>query len=298
MAKRPVFTVTDRPPYYGVFEAEFPWAAGLSLQQKRKNVESIHRCYENVFKGKRALEISSKSTKAVGNAASAFFLKKRVDSLDRSVPVECIFQSSKVFSGGGPYVELLEVEPIRAKRDERLKTSGALLSFRFEGVDYPINPKTAFYDYLYVSALLENPHIAEELCDYDGFTDVAFTPEKSLNCQARSAAIFVSLKKAGKLEELTDFSSYLALVGEGAPQKSVPSSLGAAQESRFERINAASARAKEEELKEGTVLYHKTYGKGQVVALAAQTVKIDFDTVGQKTLGRGWVAANCILKEQ
>ena len=43
--------------------------------------------------------------------------------------------------------------------------------------------------------------LSEAVCRYDAFTDVEFNPEKSINCQARSAAIFVSLRKTGALED-------------------------------------------------------------------------------------------------
>lgn len=33
------------------------------------------------------------------------------------------------------------------------------------------------------------------------FTDIEFNPKKSLNCQARSAAIFVSLERSGLLQQ-------------------------------------------------------------------------------------------------
>ena len=36
---------------------------------------------------------------------------------------------------------------------------------------------------------------------FDAFTDIEFNPERSLNCQARSAALYRSLVHAGKLEE-------------------------------------------------------------------------------------------------
>ena len=39
------------------------------------------------------------------------------------------------------------------------------------------------------------------IINYDFFTDIEFNHEKSLNCQARSAAIFVSLYQKGLLEE-------------------------------------------------------------------------------------------------
>ena len=39
--------------------------------------------------------------------------------------------------------------------------------------------------------------IAEKLLDYDGFTDIVFNPQKSINCQARSCAIYVGMKRKG-----------------------------------------------------------------------------------------------------
>lgn len=73
-------------------------------------------------------------------------------------------------------------------------------------------PRTAFYDWLYINALIENPQLAEKLNGYDGFTDIAFNPDKGINCQARSAALYVSLAKLGVLEQCKDFESFLELL--------------------------------------------------------------------------------------
>ena len=40
----------------------------------------------------------------------------------------------------------------------------------------------------------------EELIDYDAFTDIEFNPQKSINCQAKSAALFVGLVKQGSID--------------------------------------------------------------------------------------------------
>jgi len=53
-------------------------------------------------------------------------------------PLECVYQASKVFMEGGPFRDLLERNPRDAKRDERLKTSGPLKEFQFEGVEWPL----------------------------------------------------------------------------------------------------------------------------------------------------------------
>lgn len=62
-------------------------------------------------------------------------------------------------------------------------------------------------------ALNTHPELYENLLEYDAFTDIMFTPGRSLNCQARSAAIFVSLYRIGKLEEaLRSQEDYLRVV--------------------------------------------------------------------------------------
>lgn len=54
---------------------------------------------------------------------------------------------------------------------------------------------------IYISALIENEEVAEELLKYNCFTDIEFNHKKSINCQARAAAIFVSLKRQNKLSD-------------------------------------------------------------------------------------------------
>ena len=88
-----------------------------------------------------------------------------------------------------------------AKRDPRLKESGPLIGFRFDGFDFPLEPKTAFYDWLYVNCIYPHREWATKLYAYGGFTDIEFNPQRSINCQARSIALFLSLMKRGQLDE-------------------------------------------------------------------------------------------------
>lgn len=287
MATRPVFYADRNAAYHSVFNAEFTWAGGFALSQKQKNITAIHRCFVNACPNRRALEISSKSTEPVGISASAFFLKKFVPSLNRSIPVENIFQGSKVFRNGGPFTDLLGGEPIDAKRDPRLINSGALVGFRFEGADYPLVPKTVFYDFIYINALLENPEVANELLKYDGFTDIAFNPEKSLNCQARSAAIFVSLSRQGLLDNVKDFSSYLALFQRKVPPKE--------SEPKACTPSAPKQNAEAPEIKVGDTVIHKVFGEGTVLAVSSH-LTVSFASVGEKVLGIAWVRENCGIK--
>ena len=87
-----------------------------------------------------------------------------------------------------------------AKKDPRLKTSGKLIAFEFYDRRWPLEPKTIFYDWLYVRALYKSKDLASEIIKYNAFTDIEFNQNKSINCQARSAALFVSLSKRNLLE--------------------------------------------------------------------------------------------------
>ena len=52
-----------------------------------------------------------------------------------------------------------------------------------------------FYSWLYFIALNQNKKLKTEILNYDAFTDIEFNPEKSLNCQAYSAALYSSMVK-------------------------------------------------------------------------------------------------------
>lgn len=170
---------------------DFQWHPGLSVSQKQKSIQSLHEAARTRLGVQRILEISSKSPEPLGVALSAFNLTLQVDG--NPVSVEVAFQSAKVFERGGPYLDLLAGTARDAKTDPRLRDSGRLIGFRFGGEDWPLDPCTAFYDWLYLTALAEHPDLAGQLSQYEAFTDIEFNPEKSLNCQARSAALYVSL---------------------------------------------------------------------------------------------------------
>ena len=76
----------------------------------------------------------------------------------------------------------------------------------------PLNPKTVFYNWLYINAVLENPLLAAELLKYNAFTDIEFNPAKSINCQAKAAALFVALSRQDKVEQCRDFDSFYRIV--------------------------------------------------------------------------------------
>ena len=159
----------------------------------------MHASIHKMDTALKVLEISTKSTNPLGVALSAFNLKFLDQVSSKEYPLENIFQSSKVFETGGPYRDLLNVHPKDAKRDERLKSSGNLIGFDYNNTTWEINPKTMFYDWIYIKALSKNRSLSKKILEFDAFTDIEFNQEKSINCQARSAAILVSLCKLGDL---------------------------------------------------------------------------------------------------
>lgn len=200
MAVRPVFEVCGEPPFFRKRDTEFTFYSGFSMAQKTRCVNSLHESYLTDKPNIRVLEISGASTSELGRALSAFSLMITPE-IGEPCSVECAFQGGKVFECGGPYSDLLHKTSKEAKTDPRLHSSGKLIGFRFGDIDFPSEPKTFFYNWLYVTALGSHREFHTELSEYDAFTDIMFSPSKSLNCQAEAAAIFVSLYRAGKLED-------------------------------------------------------------------------------------------------
>lgn len=201
-AVRPYFCPADDRAERDLFieaNCEFPFYSGFSLERKRMSVRAMHRVISTIRPGSRILEVSRRSESPLGESLSAFNLHYFTQD-EKWIPVENIFQASKVFEKGGPYLDLLSVSPKDAKTDNRIKDPTAkLVSFRFAGDEWPLIPVSFFYDYIYITALWQNPNLGNALMQFDAFTDIEFNPKKSLNCQARSVAIFVSLARRGLL---------------------------------------------------------------------------------------------------
>lgn len=200
MAERPVFIPSQKPGrLVDEISVAFQWHKGMAPSQKKKNVAELHAAAAS--RGiEPLLEVSSKSEEKLGQRLSAFNLKVELEE-GGVISLECAFQGSKVFEHGGPFTDLFGVESRDAKRDERLSRSGKLIGFRFEGQDFPLIPKTAFYDWLYIRALYPHREFLQRLHRYAGFTDIEFNPEKSINCQARSCATYVALDRLDLLHE-------------------------------------------------------------------------------------------------
>lgn len=202
MAERPVFI--PAPQSSELVKELFvtlKWHSGFAQVQKERNIDALHAAAAQ--RGVAPLlEISTKSPLKTGRHMSAFHMTVPTKCCGR-IKLELAFQGSKVFDHGGPYTDLYfkgDREIGQAKRDPRLQSSGRLVKFCFEGLDFPLEPKTAFYDWLYCTFLWDHRDWATRLYKYAGFTDVEFNPHRSINCQARSAALFLSLLQRGDLE--------------------------------------------------------------------------------------------------
>ena len=201
MANRPVFIPGDFNEGWVVIDSlDFEWFAGFSVEQKKKSVKSLHQAFREKYPNKKILEISSKSETDLGIMLSAFNL--RIELLQgHKASVESLYQSSKVFQEGGPYEDIRYKSPLEAKRDERLKNSGDVIAFEHQGDTWGIEPKTAFYNWLYLNVLNLNGDLKNQVLEYDAFTDIEFNPKRSFSCQANAIALYVSLRRNNILKE-------------------------------------------------------------------------------------------------
>jgi Family of unknown function (DUF6977) len=200
MAKRPIFIPnTDGNQLYKEYEVEFKWNPGFAQIQKQKNIKALHEKAKehNLFS---ILEVSSKSEELLGQRLSAFSLKTKT-KLYGEISIECAFQGSKVFENNMQYKDIYSKTSIEAKKDTRIRNSGKLIGFSFMGNEWGLEPKSAFYDWLYIQALYPHKDFLKKLFKYEGFTDIEFNPNKSINCQARTCAIIVSLLKKNLYDE-------------------------------------------------------------------------------------------------
>ena len=250
-AVRPFFGAA-RKPGCAYFEEsmEFDWHSGLSWQVRQRSSKCladaiVHKYGPAGLVAEDILEVSTASDKyETGRALSALNLMYEDSRSGRVASVENWFQSAKVFERDGyeygPYSELLSVgKPMRylnvyldKKTASRYEGDGlfqriqsdvkdaSLVRFELWGKEFPLIPRSCFYDYLYSKALYQsqNADLAERLCGYRVFTDIMFNPgsgkRRKFNTQARSCAIFVSLKKRGLIgDALSDIETFIDLVG-------------------------------------------------------------------------------------
>ena len=196
MAKRPFFIPTNNKDKLVITNSvEFTWFSGFAKTQKQKSISSFHENIKKEFKLDKILEISTKSEIKLGVQLSAFNLK--INFKDQDYFLESLFQGSKIFFDQGPNEDIYEKSSIDAKKDERIKRND-LKKFSFFGEIFSLD--FDFYSWLYFIALNQNKKLKAEVLNYEAFTDIEFNPDKSLNCQAYSAALYSSMVKSKILD--------------------------------------------------------------------------------------------------
>ena len=204
MAERLCFLVNSNNNIEEIY-VNFDYVKGMAFSQRVKCANSLAGAINDRWPTLRHLEVSTKSNNIIGKQLSAFNLTMGDYS------VESIFQSSKVFEGNIQFQFLIDQKPQEAKKFVRDAHKGNLIKFRYKGIDYPIQPKSAFYDWIYINALNESEY-AEKVLDFDIFSDIEFNDKKSINCQARAVAIYVSITRKCKKEYyLSDFNHFMEL---------------------------------------------------------------------------------------
>lgn len=205
MAHRLVFTPKPTFPWFQETPVTFEWVPGLAKSQAQKSIRNLHVSARKELRIERILEVSTKSEDILGQQLSAFNLK-----ISRGVHIsslESTYQASKIFDLSVQFLDLLDVDALVAKKDPRLRNSGKLTGFRFENQVFNLLPSPNFYDYLYIRALLESG-FHEKIVNFQAFTDHAFSGTgkievgKSVNCQARSLAIFIGISGAQNIESI------------------------------------------------------------------------------------------------
>jgi type I restriction enzyme M protein len=291
MTTRPVFVPKATRPYYQTKNYEIDWAPGQAAAQKTKNSLALQQAFLKEFPEKKVLEVSTKSQSDTGKALSPFHLTKRLPTLKKEFPLESVYHASKVFKKGGPYVDLLGVSPLQSKRDERLQDSGELVHFSLENVQYPSEPDILFYNWLYINALKEHPALARQTLTYDAFCDIEFNPATGHNCQAKACAIYVSLAKAGLLDQVSDFESFKKIMLE-IPETEIKEQ-SVLKEGAATLNDMRTALNRRQVFSPGQWIDHPSIGKGEVIRKTKDHYLINFKVSGPKSISKEYVERFC-----
>jgi hypothetical protein len=218
VARRPIFVPT---PGEGLVEerfVEFEWFPGFAVTQKQRSIAALHAAATEEDLN-ALLEVSTKSPARLGIRLSAFNLSVHLDNRPEPVLLEAAYQGSKVFESSGPHTHLYDYQSGKeVKRYINALPDEGLTGFELAGRAWPLEPKTAFYDWLYLTALrqlsADDDSLDDQLSQLDAFTDIEFNPDNAFNCQARSCALYVALTQLGLLYDAlanrTDFLQILA----------------------------------------------------------------------------------------
>lgn len=206
--------MTNDSAYYIEEPITFTWHMGMSWQVRQRSSQSLRKNILTKYPERKVIEISTASENhELGRQLSALKLTlctRLPDGTTKSIPVESIFQGSKVYDGEDkPHVELFQQSANEAKRfsKEMQLHERSVTGFQYGDKKFGTFPYSAFYDWVYIQALHSHQELAKQILDYDAFTDihfnqkVAYSNKGPFNCQARALAIYVSLQRKGKLHD-------------------------------------------------------------------------------------------------
>ena len=184
MANRPIYISTGNINNPFIEDTiTFEWIPGYSYVNKCKRRDSLKNSIAKKYNIDKWLEVSSISDKDIGKKLSALNLMITLTN-NKSYPVETIYQCSKVYK------------------------DSSIIGFKFHNTEFENNPYGMYYDYIYMVALYQNKDYHKLIKDYYLFTDLFFNPNKSLNTQARAAAIFKTLYDNNYLQLLKNVNEF------------------------------------------------------------------------------------------
>ena len=187
-------------------EIEIKWESGFAYSQKQKNIVTLHQAICTKFNTTKdqVLEVSTKSPLELGKMLSSINLKFKVN--DREYFFESVYQSSKVFSNGLLGVihhpEWIELESFDAKKASQ-SLNLPLIEFNFNSRVFPLEPKTMFFDWLYISCI-HQLNIKFLIEKYLYFTDIEFNPSRMISTQAQALCKYKNLADQNLVEEFLD----------------------------------------------------------------------------------------------
>jgi hypothetical protein len=207
MANRPIFIPEPDGALVVEQSVEFEWFPGQSIARKQLNIDALHKA-ALIGYDVAPLEVSTKSTHPLGVSLSAFRLSINTKMFDLPILLEAAYQGSKILSDTGHLTHLYSYQSGRdIKNYLNAHSDEQLVGFEYESRRWELKPDTAFYDWLYVTAvhqtLEDKPEAHDELSTFDAFTDIEFNPKRGINCQARACALYVALSANHLLDQAT-----------------------------------------------------------------------------------------------
>lgn len=198
MAQRNFWVIQDNKVAKGI--VDFKWEPGTSITQKRRSCVNLHNTLSEKLGLTKVLDISSASTINLGVRLSAFNLMLNGKS------VECWYQGSKIYDKAGHMKHLYNASSMEAKKSMKNPNLGRLIGFRLIDIDYPMEPRTVFYDYIYLRGLMQFED-KDKILDYEAFTDIQAIIDIDA-CQARSVCIYKLLHQQNKLSLVENFDVF------------------------------------------------------------------------------------------